>query len=54
LCQTPEAEGLYEGMNITGVKGLSEEAIATLVKLGANSSDAKQFPQSGNHPAAVL
>jgi WD40 repeat protein len=35
LHQTLKAEGLYEGMNITGVKGLSEEAISTLVKLGA-------------------
>lgn len=29
-------EGLYEGMNISGIQGLSEEAIATLIQLGAN------------------
>jgi len=28
-------EGLYEGMNISGIQGLSEEAIATLEHLGA-------------------
>lgn len=36
LRQILKAEGLYEGMNITGVRGLNEEAIATLVKLGAH------------------
>lgn len=35
LHQTLKAEGLYEGMNIAGMTGLSEEAIATLIKLGA-------------------
>ncbi|MBD3887232.1 NACHT domain-containing protein [Phormidium tenue FACHB-886] len=39
LHQTLKAERLYEGMNITGVKGLSEEAIATLIKLGAKLGD---------------
>jgi WD40 repeat protein len=34
-----KSEGLYEGMNISGVTGLSEEAIATLIKLGANLGD---------------
>jgi WD40 repeat protein/transcriptional regulator with XRE-family HTH domain len=39
LHQTLKAEELYEGMNIAGVKGLSEEAIATLIRLGAKSGN---------------
>ncbi|QYO63552.1 WD40 repeat domain-containing protein [Leptolyngbya sp. 7M] len=35
--QTLKAERPYEGMNIAGIKGLSEEAIATLIRLGAKS-----------------
>ncbi|MBD1909321.1 MULTISPECIES: hypothetical protein [unclassified Leptolyngbya] len=39
LHQTFKAERPYEGMNIAGVKGLDEEAIATLIRLGTKSGD---------------
>jgi WD40 repeat protein len=39
LGQTLRAEGLYEGMNIAGVRGLNEDAIATLKQLGARAGE---------------